>query len=45
MCRIGAIKSNEYFHPVKTLELMRSQQKGHDNSCFGFVMEDLRRIF
>ena len=45
MCRIGAIKSNEYFHPAKTLELMRSQQKGHDNSGFAFVMQDLGGIF
>lgn len=45
MCRIGAIKSKKYFHPVKTLELMRSQQKGHDNSGFAFVMQDLGGIF
>lgn len=45
MCRIGAIKSDEYFHPVKTLELMRSQQKGHDNSGFAIVMQDLGGIF
>ncbi len=45
MCRIGAIKSSEYFHPSKTLELMRSQQKGHDNSGFAFVMQDLGGIF
>ena len=45
MCRIGAIKSSEYFHPSKTLELMRSQQKGHDNSGFAFVMKDLGGIF
>ena len=45
MCRIGAIKSNKYFHPAKTLELMRSQQKGHDNSGFAFVMQDLGGIF
>ncbi len=45
MCRIGAIKSSEYFHPAKTLQLMRSQQKGHDNSGFAFVMQDLGGIF
>ncbi len=45
MCRIGAIKSKKYFHPVKALELMRSQQKGHDNSGFAFVMQDLGGVF
>lgn len=45
MCRIGAIKSKKYIHPCKTLELMRSQQKGHDNSGFAFVMQDLGGIF
>ena len=45
MCRIGAIKSKRYLHPVKALELMRSQQKGHDNSGFAFVMQDLGGIF
>ncbi|MGE4496801.1 MAG: glutamate synthase [Deferribacterales bacterium] len=41
MCRIGAIKSTDYFHPSKALLLMRSQQKGHDNSGFAMVMQDL----
>src|SRR5574344_64522 len=45
MCRIGAIKSKKYLHPSKSLELMRSQQKGHDNSGFAFVMQDLGGIF
>lgn len=45
MCRIGAIKSNRYLHPAKALKLMRSQQKGHDNSGFAFVMQDLGGIF
>jgi len=45
VCRIGAIKSKKYIHPSKTLELMRSQQKGHDNSGFAFVMQDLGGIF
>lgn len=45
MCRIGAIKSKKYLHPVKALELMRSQQKGHDNSGFAFVMQDLGGVF
>ncbi len=45
MCRIGAIKSKEYVHPLKALLLMRSQQKGHDNSGFAMVMQDLGGIF
>lgn len=45
MCRIGAIKSNNYIHPSLTLKLMRSQQKGHDNSGFAIVMQDLGGIF
>lgn len=45
MCRIGAIKSKKYLHPSIALELMRSQQKGHDNSGFAFVMQDLGGIF
>ena len=45
MCRIGAIKSKKYFHPSKALKLMRSQQKGHDNSGFAFCMQDLGGIF
>lgn len=45
MCRIGAIKSKNYIHPLKALNLMRSQQEGHDNSGFAFVMQDLGGIF
>lgn len=45
MCRIGAIKSKKYLHPSVSLKLMRSQQKGHDNSGFAFVMQDLGGIF
>lgn len=45
MCRIGAIKSKEYIHPSLTLKLMRSQQKGHDNSGFAIVAQDLGGIF
>lgn len=45
MCRIGAIKSKNYMHPSKALELMRSQQKGHDNSGFAMVMQDLGGVF
>ena len=45
MCRIGAIKSKDYIHPSKALQLMRSQQKGHDNSGFAMIMQDLGGIF
>jgi len=45
VCRIGAIKSKKYLHPSKALYLMRSQQKGHDNSGFAMVMQDLGGIF
>ncbi len=45
MCRIGAIKSKKYIHPSKALNLMRSQQEGHDDSGFAFVMQDLGGIF
>lgn len=45
MCRIGAIKSKKYLHPSNALKLMRSQQKGHDNSGFAMVMQDLGGVF
>jgi len=45
MCRIGAIKSLNYVHPSKALKLMNSQQKGHDNSGFAMVMQNLGGIF
>ena len=45
MCRIGSIKSKHYIHPSAALKLMRSQQKGHDNSGFAFIMQDLGGIF
>lgn len=45
MCRIGAIKSKKYLHPSKALYLMRSQQKGHDNSGFAMVMQNLGGLF
>lgn len=45
MCRIGTIKSKHYIHPSLVLKLMRSQQKGHDNSGFAFIMQDLGGIF
>ena len=45
MCRIGAIKSKDYIYPSMALKLMRSQQEGHDDSGFAFVMQDLGGIF
>lgn len=45
MCRIGAIKSKAFVHPSKALYLMQSQQKGHDNSGFAMVMQDLGGVF
>jgi len=45
MCRIGAIKSLDYVHPSRALQLMQSQQKGHDNSGFAMVMHDLGGLF
>jgi len=45
MCRIGAIKSKNYIQPKTALQLMRSQQKGHDNSGFAMVMQDLGGVF
>ena len=45
MCRIGAIKSQHYIHLSATLKLMRSQQKGYDNSGFAIVAQDLGGIF
>lgn len=45
MCRIGAIKSTKYHHPSIALKLMLPQQKGHDNSGFAFIMQDLGGVF
>ncbi len=45
MCRIGAIKSKNKVHPSLALKLMRSQQEGHDDSGFAFIMQDLGGIF
>ncbi len=45
MCRIGAIKSKNKIHPSIALKLMRSQQEGHDDSGFAFVMQDLGGLF
>ena len=45
MCRIGAIKSSQVFHPSAALRLMLPQQKGHDNSGFAMTLQDLEGRF
>ncbi len=45
MCRIGAIKSKNKVHPSLALKLMRSQQEGHDDSGFAFIMQDMGGLF
>ena len=45
MCRIGAIKSKNKLHPSLALKLMRSQQEGHDDSGFAFIMQDMGGLF
>lgn len=45
MCRIGAIKSKQKLHPSMALKLMRSQQEGHDDSGFAFIMQDMGGLF
>jgi hypothetical protein len=45
MCRIAAIKSNEPITPEPILRMMMAMQKGHDNSGFAMVMQDLDGSF
>lgn len=45
MCRIGAIKSKTPVEPVLILRMMTAMQKGHDNSGFAMVMQDLDGVF
>lgn len=45
MCRIGSIKSTAPQPPSLALRLMQTQQEGHDNSGFAFVMQDLEGVF
>lgn len=45
MCRIGSIKSTSPQPPSLALRLMQTQQEGHDNSGFAFVMQDLEGVF
>jgi hypothetical protein len=45
MCRIAAIKSSQPITPEPILRMMMAMQKGHDNSGFAMVMQDLDGIF
>jgi len=45
MCRMAAIKSREPVPPVLLLRMMLAMQKGHDNSGFAMVMQDLGGAF
>ncbi len=45
MCRMAAIKSKEPVAPVLLLRMMLAMQKGHDNSGFAMVMQDLGGAF
>jgi hypothetical protein len=45
MCRIAAIKSRDPLPPAPILQMMIAMQKGHDNSGFAMVMQDLNGVF
>lgn len=45
MCRMAAIKSKEPVASVLALRMMLAMQKGHDNSGFAMVMQDLGGAF
>lgn len=45
MCRIAAIKAKEPISPAPILQMMTAMQKGHDNSGFAMVMQDLDGAF
>jgi hypothetical protein len=45
MCRIAAVKSKEPISPAPILQMMAAMQKGHDNSGFAMVMQDLDGVF
>jgi glutamate synthase domain-containing protein 1 len=45
MCRMAAIKSKHPVSPALTLRMMLAMQKGHDNSGFAMVMQDLGGAF
>ncbi len=45
MCRMAAIKSKEPVSTALALRMMLAMQKGHDNSGFAMVMQDLGGAF
>jgi len=45
MCRMAAIKSNTPIVPAVVLRMMLAMQKGHDNSGFAMVLQDLGGAF
>jgi len=45
MCRLAALKSTQPLPPVLALRMMQAMQKGHDNSGFAMVMQDLEGAF
>lgn len=45
MCRMAAIKAKHPIAPALTLRMMLAMQKGHDNSGFAMVMQDLGGVF
>jgi hypothetical protein len=45
MCRIAAIKSKHPVSPAPILRMMAAMQKGHDNSGFAMVLQDLDGAF
>ena len=45
MCRMAAIKSKTPVPPALALRMMLAMQKGHDNSGFAMVMQDLGGAF
>ncbi len=45
MCRMAAIKSKDPVPPALALRMMQAMQKGHDNSGFAMVMQDLGGAF
>ncbi|MBN1440386.1 MAG: hypothetical protein JW929_13340 [Anaerolineales bacterium] len=45
MCRIAAIKSKQPISSAPILRMMAAMQKGHDNSGFAMVLQDLDGAF
>lgn len=45
MCRMASIKSQTPVAPVQVLRMMLAMQKGHDNSGFAMVMQNLGGAF